>query len=365
MASPAVAVAVDDLAPRNDLLTNAPVSVGVFTDGEPDDGVAILTLAQRGIAIDFVVVGEGDSRIKYERLCEYWRVLHQQYPKLFAAEPNVLRGLSSKKPFHADGQEILNSEALLARAAALPEAQDKWQVCADIGRMLEVYITDKATPYLVALKPMRELLAIWGGLDATLRAKTTIAYYGSFNFRSLMSRTQPATSHDLLTAMIHGFGRVIVFESFAAFGNDNSMSRTSMPLTFAAMDKALPSSPFLACMFRLIRTWNEHSLAECEANLRWHDTQPQSDKAARARSAKIIAHLQASDFGHMVLADSGLALVLGNAEFATYARPVRISFDLATGYMKTRDDDTSNVWVYEKLPPYATLDAATAKILTS
>jgi hypothetical protein len=64
----------------------------------------------------------------------------------------------------------------------------------------------------------------------------------------------------------------------------------------------------------------------------------------------------------MVLADSGLALVLENAAYEACRVPADLTFDPSTGYTKTEDRADSTLSIYRNVP-YESLDAAFAQVL--
>jgi hypothetical protein len=69
----------------------APRVVSIEFDAEPDDLLAIYVLLKRGYSIAQFVVGEGDSRIKYERALIYWAMLHAEFPQQVGEQPRVVR----------------------------------------------------------------------------------------------------------------------------------------------------------------------------------------------------------------------------------------------------------------------------------
>lgn len=344
------------------IVAMAPRPVFLESDLEPDDLLAVYVLLKRGYSLDQVVVGEGDSRIKLERFLAYWAMLHAEFPRQVPADPAVLRGLSSKKPFPGDGQDVSDDDALLVRAAAREKDEDESTVCEAYRTRLVAYLERHEAPLVIQLKPMRELLAVWESIPHALRLKTTLAHYGSFNYRSLMDKADPVGSHARIEAMLRsGFGRVVVYESFLATGAQNSITRDSMPALYRALDAFASSSPFLDCMKRLTLAWNQHCLERCQKSVAWYDKKPQPlsdmDREARHRSLKIVDGIQKSLDSQMVLADSGLALVLENNEtFSDQCVPADLSFDVATGYTQhvPRADATTSVYLGV---PYNSLDA--------
>jgi hypothetical protein len=231
---------------------------------------------------------------------------------------------------------------------------------------LMAYMEAHKDPLIIQLKPMRELLQVWQDIPEVLRQKTTLAQYGSFNYRSIMDKADAEGSHARIQAMIDGFGHVLIYESFLATGAQNSISSDTMPTLFASIHATVRTSPFLACMMRLVSIWNTHCLERCQKTLAWFDSKPQplsdQDVAARHRSAKIVEGITKSIDSQMVLADSGLALVLENSAFEACHVPVDVSFDIATGYTQTIDRADATSAIYRNVP-YESLDIAFTQVM--
>jgi hypothetical protein len=246
----------------------SPRAIWFEPDWEPDDMIALYVFLKRGYSLAQLVVGEGDANIKMERALSYWDKLHAEFPDQVATEPAVLRGCSSKKPFADDGLDVSEHkdevDALLVRAAAR-NVDDDATICAAYQEHFIAYLEAHDHPLVIQCKPMRELVRVWQNVPDALRRKTTLAQYGSFNYRSLLDRADPAGSSTRIEAMLRGFGHTVVYESFIATGTRNNLTRDSQPTFYASLDCiiAAGTSPFLTCLKRLVLSWNQHSLVRC------------------------------------------------------------------------------------------------------
>lgn len=282
------------------------------TDLEPDDVLAIMMLP----SAKYVVVGEGDVNIKFERASRYYSLLGYW--------PEFLRGHMSNKPYHCDGEEfdgLLRSVPDLSFSPALINGRyaDKFH---EFARAKE--------PVMVSLKPMRELFGWYLRNSAEvlgLIKKVTLYAYGGFNFRNLLTMDLISGKYGLqdeLVTFLRGFKNAVIYESFHVTGARNSMNRVSAPLIYKMLDQHRKYR-YVQALFRLIGLWNRHIVKEIQEEMRT-DTDPESCK----RSRKILESIQGNEDFQFVVADFGLAALM-----CSNMRPRRVvNFRIEDGYTK-------------------------------
>lgn len=170
-------------------------------------------------------------------------------------------------------------------------------------------------------------------MPRNLLAKTTVAAYGSFNFRCLekaFTRAQVAQFFN------ESFARVVLFESFHAIGEDNSISATNAPAFYETIDrKAANGDVFMRGVQNSIAIWNNHiamaqlkSIEKVAKTMRetweaesaqlasgtldkdgvaqlWKKRKGNSDRISQG-GAKIVSSIIVAKNQQMVLADFGL-----------------------------------------------------------
>jgi len=354
----------------------------IETDLESDDLLAIYILLCRGYNIRHVVVGEGDSCIKYERMKVYWTHLHNEFPSQISSVPSILHGMSSSKPFSNDGFDISSNNhdihELRHRAMELKEIKHSKSddVKTNEYRLtLMSFIEHTNRPLIIALKPMRELFKVWKDIPSELLRKTTLVDYGSFNYRCLWGKDpkEKLSNSNLLLEMLSQFKKHILYESFLATGLQNSMNKENMSNVYDSLQILSKTSHFLQCLFRLISQWNSHLVKQCRDNISKYDLiqeklQWQID--AQDRSRRIITSIETSIDSQMVLADSALAALLDDENFQPSPTPVNISFDDKGGsYTKVTavlDDKMMSTSTYSYLNiPFTSIQAKFQEILVN
>ena len=298
-------------------------TIWIETDMEPDDMWAILLIGHRS---SYIVVGEGDANIKYNRMMRYVDLLHSI--KQFDTKPMIIEGMSSRKKYLADGFEFNNLSTYLC-----PEWHfDNFEEFAN-----------KPNPIMFSLKPMREILN-WYLQDtekiAQLLSKITLYVYGSFNFRCLFEHK------NTLLDIIKLFKSVYIYESFYATPSCNSFDESNKLLYNWTM--AHKDNPFISALLLLTKQWNSNIIIEKRAELQLALS---TDKIVRIEN--IINNVMGHEDFQFVIADFALivmylanipAVPVTNLRFDKFTE-----FDLCNG-LSTSHPSTS-IYVYKDILP--------------
>lgn len=251
----------------------------ITTDLEPDDLIALLILVKnipKDIKIGFVV-GEGHSRIKYQRIARYCELMNFKNYKVFES-------IGSTKDFVYDGLDIFNSEFV-------ENIRENNKSLSEINlnglKTLKEFINSGETA-IIMLKPPRELMEIWSN-DNSFFNKTKMIGYMSFNLRSLWNSKQ--WSQQQVVDFLNSFESVIYYETFLATGEKNSMSKSTK----------FPFDKLPGYIKKLISLWNKSIMKECKKDI----DNPDYPEANKARSRKIYDNIKA-DPDQFVNADCGL-----------------------------------------------------------
>jgi hypothetical protein len=307
----------------------------VAIDCEPDDMLALAVLARRGVTLHGVVVGEGCVSAKVSRTQAFLAALG-----LPAVQ--VLPGVPSSKLFPgetADGDNpAFFTDAFL----------DALESCG-------------ATPLLICMKPPREILA---ALDAqpdrarSVFGRSTLAAYGSFNFRCLgYSKTVPLVAADTTP-----FARVLYYESHGnAVPNLNPESVPELPTW-------LSTSAASAELWATCATWDADIVRDCDESCaeeeaeeartgatehsdRWH----RNDKCRRA----VRAH-QSRQF---VPADPVLAVLVDNPAFPVQSMTITHSGNDKEYPVITRTTEATKTFTWKNLDGRAVIAELNALLL--
>jgi hypothetical protein len=289
-------------------------TVVIATDCEPDDELALGVLRARGFTnVSGVVVGEGCVGSKMRRATQYVSQLNWN-------KAIVLPGLPSEKLFPGETAASATShpESAHTATATATDASAAFSVD-DFLATMEAAADE---PTLVCLKPPREILAALREQPERARAafaRTTLAAYGSFNFRTLgYSATVP-----LIASETTPFKRVYYLESH---GNGvPNLNPSTAPALPTWLTRQWPD--FAAGLRATCAAWDADILRDCDESC--------AEEEAKERAAGLAEHtdrwkrnnkcrlaVQANQGQQFVPADPVLALVLHNDAFP--AQPMRI-----------------------------------------
>jgi hypothetical protein len=151
--------------------------------------------------------------------------------------------------FIYDGEELFPSEELAHAPYIDQSGEDATSALTDIIRSAHA-------PLIVQLKPAQELLS----LDANLMRKTSVLFYGSFNFRKTASEHLPLQS--LLDYFSEHFAQVGVVESYGMLGDQSTVYHGH---TWThGISKYIEGSdqPFLSMFRKLVTNWNRYLLED-------------------------------------------------------------------------------------------------------
>jgi hypothetical protein len=284
-------------------------SIWVETDLEPDDVLALMLPPLS--SAQYYVVGEGDPKIKYNRMKRYCQLLKNE-------KAVVIEGLGSENEFPKDGTEFDNL------------AHD--QCDEDYFQHFSTFASSES-PIMFSLKPMRELVKEFSSNEERVKElvqRVDLYIYGGFNFRLV--------SEKILALLAH-FKRVFVYESFYAIGEENSMTKANFPRLYAYFQN---SSEYLQTLKRLTSIWNCHLQDKCLENVK-----KAKDAEKKRRHQKIIDHISGNEDFQFVIAD--FALVAVHDRIA--ADPVEnLHFD-SNGYSKfDLASSSSRIHFYRDIP---------------
>lgn len=234
---------------NNDLFPDVYDGVIFASDDEPDDAVAkyILIAALKKYAAFhrlqklpsmLFITGEGkESKVG---------LVSDQVEALGLVGVTIVQGQLSKRTYPKE----MHAAFLLGRHHVQPNESnaDPNNAISTLFRFLEAH----QNPLFVMLKPCWELFE----MPALLLAKTTVAAYGSFNFRCLMEKSDKAT----LAAFFNtSFKRFVLYETFHAIGEDNSINSNNAQRFYELIrQKADAGDRFWQGVRLSIQIWNNH-----------------------------------------------------------------------------------------------------------
>jgi hypothetical protein len=262
----------------------------VAVDCEPDDELALGVMRARGLQVTALVVGEGNVDAKRARAAKYAERLGWPAAVLVRGVPSA-KLFPGEAPMPADAAPFSVDAFLWALESAGPD------------------------PTLVCLKPPREILAALEQQPVRARAvfaRTTLAAYGSFNFRTVgYSRTMPLVSEDT------PFKRVLYYESH---GNAvPNLNPSTAPRVRSWLTKSWPS--FAADMHATCTAWDTDILRDCDESCAEEEAaasltaEPNRRSDRWRRNDKCRTDVRAHTGAQFVPADPVLALLLDNPAF--------------------------------------------------
>lgn len=288
------------------------------TDLEPDDVLAIMMLP----APKYVVVGEGNVGVKWERAHRYYSLL--------GGAPLILYGKSSNRPFQGDGEEF---------ETTLPvHPHDSGAEKVDIEAYRKAYreFVGASNPVMVSLKPMRELFE-WYREDQAevtgLIGKVALYAYGGFNFRCLLSRTEDLS--EKVCEFLNAFKRTVIYETYRATGVQNSMNRQNGEVIYKLLDESRELE-YVRALLKLVKLWNQHLVKSFEDEL-----ESRSDPESKARNQKALNSIRGNEEFQFVVADFALAALMQSEVQPQYVKKFYIKdgytgVELAPGGEKTK-----------------------------
>jgi len=245
-------------------------SIGVFTDAEPDDMVALYILSKT-FKIGLIVVNEGTAlQAKAERV-----------QKLYPDIP-VECGWPSDKPF---------------------------EECTVPTRTYDTYDIDNVTLdncLVIMLSPMTGLVQ----QNPIVFSQATLWVYGSFNFRSTMTSLQIDTA--VMQSFLESFKQTYIYESYHVTGEHNNLNPD--------VCSSMPDIHLIPGMTTIMHAWDTSLLNRLRSKA-------VSDPSRTNRDQKVIDQITASLGNQLVLADIGLSVTTKD----DYV-PCRVSFDPKTLY---------------------------------
>lgn len=320
-------------------------SIWVETDLEPDDVLALKVL-QRKTHISNIVVGEGNSKIKVNRIKNYVKLLG------LASCTRIIKGIGSKKPFPMDGREFdLLDQHDKHTNSNIKVFHHEQQYVKDIVE----YINSNQTPTLIILKPFRELMKYWKQIPTELIEKTTIWIYGSFNFRTLMNDKTNSTNTEQILNILHSFHRVYLYESFFATGENNDINKLNMPKVYETFSSLKHIDPFFNVFEQLMFNWNTHMLQsswktvkKCKENQEYQDVSGKCDRAL-----KIVNNIGIHFNFQIVCADLALVVCFNEKHIMEqYFHKIELQFDPVTKYSTFNkvNDSSSRIFAAQNIP---------------
>lgn len=253
----------------------------IETDLESDDVLALYRNTLR--KANYYVVGEGDPKIKYNRMKRYCKLLGNN-------DAVVIQGLGSKKPFPNDGKEFDSLETNSCNEGYMDHFKQ---------------FATASDPVMFSLKPMRELVKEYAENKEQVKGlvkNVTLYVYGGFNFRCLVREYGKE-----LIELLYCFKKVSIYESHYATG-ENSVNKQNSPLLYKYCQEH-KDDPYIQTLLRLINIWNCHLRDEMKETLETK-TEPNDIK----RLHKIICDIEGNEDFQFVLADFALTSVYDKVE---------------------------------------------------
>ncbi len=242
------------------------ITMWIETDLEPDDLLALAILPKA----KYYVVSEGNANIKYNRMKRYCQLLKNE-------DAIVIEGFSTEREYSLDGKEFSD----------LPTEQ-----CDNNYLNHFIKFANSTNPIMFSLKPMGELMNEYVKnplLIESLVGKIELYTYGGFNFRCILKYYEKP-----LLDLLKRFKKVVIYESFLAHGDNNSVNKFNCPNLYRYIINHC-QEPFYDALLKATKNWNQHLC----------DKFKNGDQRQLDVLKKIEDHL---DFQY-VLADFGLAAV--------------------------------------------------------
>jgi len=305
------------------LSTKQPILL--FTDGEPDDIVALGLL--RDCNVRMIIAGESDAPMQAARIAKYAQMLNMD---------TVIRpGFSSDRIFDAAGQEFTPPLTKVDQCQDAVYGQDLVQLV----ERFTTFSKESDDPVVIILKPPHELVAAFEEYPDQMRAamsRVTCYAYGSFNFRQTFvskhaeeePKWDPKTRADVLNDFLCSFKRTYIYETY--FVGERVAHPDNMPLFYSALQAS--AHTFSQALSRLISLWNQHIIHELGHS-----------QVADTIRAQIEEHPS-----QMVLADFGLIAAM-RWDNSNLKRAVSLSFT-NRGYTTPHfNENRGNLYIYTDL----------------
>jgi hypothetical protein len=315
------------------------------TDLEPDDVQAMYILHQRGYKFHTIVVGEGDTKIKVQRIHKYMQLLGQK-------DYTVIEGMASDKKFKYDGKEFEGS----SNDDDVDILTDSLHYRDYYKPQLVTYIKEVENPVMICLKPLRELIEVQDQCKDLFQS-IRLFLYGSFNFRCLYKRYGVKQACQNIVNLLSCFKQVCIYESFLAIGPINSINYKTMPKLYAAIKAYADHNEYLAVWKKLLlEFWNEDLIESCKSTIDKISTSTMDSRTRTklARSKKTLDDLTTYREFQTVLADNALCCILDHPKFLDRLKQVILSFDedgYTTGVAPSLEHTiiNSNTYLYKGL----------------
>ncbi len=233
----------------------------IFTDLEPDDVLAIYTLLKyKKQKFVLFIVGEGNSNIKVERMSYFAKLMKNDG---VLENYRILKGFPSEKDYFNEG---------LAESIELKEIPH----CLTYNDVFnddffKNKILENETFNMIYIKPVYELLFI----PDNIANLTHFICYGSFNIRTVSISKNPiefpkidnTMTYKIMEDLINNkFKSTFLFDTFNAFGSNNSINGTKNPEFFLKLENSNQES--LKYFYKLMLYWNMHILDDCIDTMR-------------------------------------------------------------------------------------------------
>lgn len=294
-------------------LTKKNAKICVLTDFEPDDMIALYILFRQlpKDAEILMIVGEGLHH-KTTLAVNFCKQFH------LGKRCTVTQGDASGTVYPS---EMLDLFDRAADGSCLTDIDNDDIVVQDIKTSLDAF--DFTESVVLALKPFNELLC---HVDASRFESATLALYGSFNLKQSLTHGNKEQVERFLN---NTFTRTILYETFFATGQDNSVNRENSPTLFGWLLQQFDAVPcgheaYMTSQLRAaIRHWNRHIAADCAKSIaliasklvertKKEDWRTVSQGLVRIvdHNAKALASIARSNSMQMVLADFALVACL-------------------------------------------------------
>jgi hypothetical protein len=249
------------------------------TDLETDDLLTFALLQP----VNYIVVGEGNANIKYNRMLKYLEL----FPNNDACI--VTEGSNSELEFEKDGHEFHDLRHKNCTHYYLTAFHD--------------FATKPGKKIMFSCKPLRELLSLYleeRHYISQLVSNIDLYVYGGFNFRALKDNQD-------LKSLLKSFKTVHICESFHAIGLNNSFNQTTAPDLYNYLTNCKHS--FVEIFMRAMYYWNVHMLQVAENQVN------NSDKAKSERSLKIYNNIKNNIYFQVLVADFLLPFAYARREY--------------------------------------------------
>jgi hypothetical protein len=286
-------------------------AIGVLTDLEPDDLLALATLPQA----EFYLVGEADPTLKWARMKRYAQLL---FGSQGAEKSQVLAGMKSACLSPCEGREF--DDGLSIPVDPVTPANGKSISCDPLDDNYHrdltyveaalIQLNLASDPVLVLMKPPRELLALYTKHCEDFKNvvyRTDLLAYGGSNFQTLFEdgETSIQDMHDFLGS----FRSVTVYDQAPRSPAQlvTPGDRLTLPMIHNVIAKAAERAhPLWKAVEAAIRKWNREKLSKCRHKKDTH--------------SKYVAKCIERDPMQVVIADLALSVIFRLTEGSLRSR---------------------------------------------